>query len=94
MGGDRSITVFSPKSQVRGALILIRNANAAQDLLSGLSDKLKTQWVSLPGGSDSHKLTVDKLSEFFKKAISNELNGKSNIALPVGDVSKYINKPE
>ncbi|ANE51374.1 RHS repeat-associated core domain-containing protein [Flavisolibacter tropicus] len=45
-----------------------------------------TQFASLPGGGqEASDMTMDKLKELFKKNVSNELNGKSNISLPKGE---------
>ena len=83
------ITDFSPENQdkfIIGTIDIKRKA--LSDVKAGnlheAIQKLKLEWSSLPGGSQSHGLTEDSFKGLFKNNLSNELNNKSNIALPKG----------
>ena len=86
---------FSSTSQDRFTLVLIKDKrNALEEVKAGSLDeaikKLAKEWRSLPGPKTQFKsLTVDKVKAMFKQNVSNELNGNSNIALPVGTTLKF-----
>jgi muramidase (phage lysozyme) len=81
---------FSPKSQDKGALYLIREQNSDNPRANGVIDdinsgritqasiKLNGTWTSLPGGKQT-KMTTSQFMNEFKGNLKNELNGKSEI---------------
>jgi len=91
---------FSPENQDRWVLNKIFNKeerNAGKEVMSGdvnaMILKLRSEWRSLPGPQTQfHSNTVEKVEELFKKNVSNELNGNSIIALPVGTTLNGIVK--
>ena len=92
-----NITDFSPINQDKMTLAILADKKKSLNLIfSGdihaAIVKLKNEWSSLPGASQSHMdlKTFDKL---FKGNISNELNNKSNLAIKKGATLKEV-KPD
>ncbi len=76
---------FSPQSQDGAAVQIIKDNKAFDDVSKGnlvsAEKKLKGQWSSLPGGSQSH-VSKSEANKEFKQFISNELSGQSLVATP------------
>jgi muramidase (phage lysozyme) len=99
MKEDQSITNFSPVNQDKMAVRIMKDSqNALNDVKGGnlnsavakLTGKtgLGIQWEALPGGNSKSK-SMDQLRNSFKKNISNELNNKSKLATPQGELKTY-----
>ncbi len=80
---------FSPKNQdkaavwlmnYRGALDLVKKGNIQEAFV-----KLKEEWTSLPGANEEG-MKLNKALETFREGISKELNGKSEIKTPKGEL--------
>lgn len=78
-------------------MLMIKYRKATNDVANGdlaeASRKLTIrkggeQFASLPGGSQSNGMTLNKMKELFKKNVSNELTGQSNVGTPVGQLTK------
>ncbi len=86
---------FSPESQDKFGLWLISNRNALGDVIDGnvrgAIGKTNKEWASLPGSPYGQPTqTLEGALQNFKGAVSKELNGKSEIATPKGDLEKTI----
>lgn len=81
---------FSAKSQDKFTVGTIKDKRKALDLVKagdfkGAIAKLKKEWVSLPGGSQSNT-SQSKADAEIKDARANELKGNSEIATPKGEL--------
>lgn len=92
---------FSPESQDRAALLLLRERRALTNVLNGDLDAAVNKlnkpvggeaWSSLPGASESH-VSMAKFKELFAKNKINELNNNSNIATPKGQLLNFERAP-
>lgn len=86
---EYSISDFSPVNQDKMVLGIIDIKRKALEIVKfGQTHKainlLKSEWSSLPGGSQSH-LSLNIFDNLYKQNISNELNDKSNLAVPKGE---------
>lgn len=89
---------FSPKSQDRGAIILIIEQvkwnSHKKDLISDIESgkienacaNLNTTWTSLPGGAEQH-MSIEDAWIIYKENIAKELKGKSVIETPKGKLT-------
>jgi RHS repeat-associated protein len=80
---------FLPKSQDKFILGTIHyKRHALEEVMagdfSGAEEKLSNEWTSFPSGSQPG-VDAQEFEGLFKANLSNELNGSSNIALPVGE---------
>lgn len=83
---------FSPQSQDKIVLAIFDYAKATENIKNGeleiasqkLTKKPAVQFASLPGGGQEGKITNSNVRTLFKQNVSNELSGKSNIALKKG----------
>jgi muramidase (phage lysozyme) len=88
---------FSPESQDKFAIWLIDNRGALNLIIKGdlvgAIRKTNKEWASLPESPYGQPTqTMEGAESEFKKAISNELNGKSEIATPQGELKTTIDK--
>jgi RHS repeat-associated protein len=93
---------FSPESQDRIALLLIKERGAYNNVIKGENEKAvnklnkpagREAWASLPGASQAHGLTMAKFQKLYKQNLINELNNKSNIATPKGLLLNFDRAP-
>ena len=90
------ISDFSPESQDKFGLWLIDNRGALNNVISGDVEgsirKTNKEWASLPESPYGQPTqTMEGAKAEFKKDLSNELNGKSDIATPKGKLEDTIN---
>jgi len=88
---------FSPINQDKFIIQLIRfQVHGLTEVKSGdinsIVEKLRGTWRSLPGPQTQDNLTMKKVSDLFQQNITNELNGNSNLAIPVGTTLNNLPK--
>jgi RHS repeat-associated protein len=91
------LTDFSPMSQDKIAMAMIDYRKARKDIANADLESATTklvirkggeQFASLPGGSQSNGLTLEKFRAMFQKNVANELTpDKSVIATPKGQLT-------
>jgi len=91
------VTDFSPINQDKMTLGIINDKKHSLDLIiagdiHGAIEKLKKEWTSLPGASQSH-IDMQTFDKLFKGNVSNEINNKSNLAVKKGETLKNV-KPK
>ena len=91
------ISDFSPESQDKFGLWLIDNRGALNNVISGDVEgsirKTNKEWASLPESPYGQPTqTMEGAKVEFKRAVSNELNGNSDVATPKGKLEDTINK--
>jgi len=97
MKSELGIGDFSPASQDKFVIWLIDNRGALIQVANGLirNAVLKTngEWASLPESPYGQPAqTMQGALDVFKKAISNEIKGESEIATPKGQLDETIKK--
>ncbi len=90
------ITDFSPESQDKIVLGILKETKALADIKKGDYDSANTkltgtpeQFSSLPGGTQNH-VTDSKFDALILGNLQNELKGKSNIATPQGQLLNAV----
>jgi RHS repeat-associated protein len=83
--GKVGVTDFTPESQDKLAVYLIKRRGALEQVKSANLDDafktLKNEWSSLPGAKEQG-MKLDDAKATFKKGLAKELTGTSDIATP------------
>ena len=86
---------FNGESQDKGALQLIKEKKALDDVSAGNIEsafkKLNKTWTSLPGGGEQFKNSAE-CAKIFKDCVAKELAGASILATPTNRVKEYYEK--
>lgn len=91
------ITDISPKMQDRYAIAIIKDRrNALLDIMNGEIEiaigKCNKEWASLPGSPYGQPtLTLEEEKKHFGIILTEELAGKSDLAIKIGDIDDLIN---
>jgi len=91
------IADFSETSQDKFAVGTIKDKLKAYDEITagnirGALGKLSNEWRALPGPKSQSSFTIEAFLGEFKAGVSNELQGKSDIATKKGELLKDFNK--
>jgi muramidase (phage lysozyme) len=91
-----NITDFTPKSQDRYCVVIIRHKRSAlkevmNGDIEGAINKCNREWASLPGAPYGQPtITMERKLQKFEQFLAEEMDGKSDLAVDLGELDDLL----